>query len=345
MGINFKNWFALVRAEGIGPVKFKKYLSKDPELNNLPVGLKIDWQGVKKDLTWLEKDNCHVVLFTDKRYPINLKQINSSPPILFVKGNINNLNTMQIAIVGSRKASVLGKEQAYNFAKDLVDYGITVTSGLAEGIDTKSHIGAIDGNGKTIAVLGSGIDYIYPSRNKYLADLILASGGTIVSEFPVGIRPVASNFPRRNRIISGLSRGVLVVEASLKSGSLITAKYALEQNREVFAVPGSINNIFAKGCHQLIRQGAKLVENTTDILEELGAFLKSTSCAKKQVNDINLSEVESSVLDNIDYAITPVDIIIARCKDSAEKILQIIMQLEILGKIVAAPGGYARSLG
>lgn len=233
---------------------------------------KADWQGVEKDLRWLASPGCHMVHKTSRNYPPLLKEIHAAPFILFVQGNLARLADPQIAIVGSRNPTPVGCEIAAKFAYYFSNMGLTVTSGLALGIDGAAHKGALLGVASTIAVLGHGLDCIYPASHQELAGDILKANGALVSEFPIGVSPLPSHFPRRNRIISGLTMGTLVVEAALKSGSLITAKLALEQGREVFAIPGSIHNPLAKGCHALIREGAKLVETTQDVLEELQGF-------------------------------------------------------------------------
>ena len=230
---------------------------------------KADWQAVEKDLTWFASNNCYIIPKNSRDYPSQLNEIHGAPAILFVRGNVARLSDFQIDIVGSRHPTSVGINTAMQFARHFSCLGITVTSGLALGIDGAAHKGALLGKGSTVAVLGHGLDRIYPSSHQILAEEILERGGTLVSEFPPGISPAPSHFPRRNRIISGLTLGTLVVEAALKSGSLITAQLALEQGREVFAIPGSIHNPLARGCHALIREGAKLVETASDVLEEL----------------------------------------------------------------------------
>ncbi|MGK0269896.1 MAG: DNA processing protein [Cocleimonas sp.] len=228
---------------------------------------------VKQDLDWLAaSDQHHIITLNCPAYPQRLKQINDAPALLYVHGNLSILNDPQLGIVGSRNPTQGGHNNAYEFAKHLATTGLCITSGLALGIDGAAHQGAIDGNGPTIAVIATGIDRVYPAKHRELAHKIVENGA-IISEFPVGTHPDSRHFPRRNRIISALSYGVLVVEAALKSGSLITARLAMEQNREVFAIPGSIHNPLAKGCHQLIRQGAKLVETAEDILEEMSSVI------------------------------------------------------------------------
>ena len=223
---------------------------------------------IEKDLLWQEQANQHIIFSSEAEYPALLKQIDSVPPVLYVIGDKTLLNKVQLAIVGSRNPTPTGQETAYNFANYLAQAGMVITSGLALGIDAASHQGCLAAKGKTIAVAGTGLDRVYPAKNRELAHEI-AKCGAIVSCFPLGTGPSRGNFPKRNQIISGLSVGTLVVEAALKSGSLITARLAMEQGREVFAIPGSIHNPLSRGCHALIRQGAKLVETAEDIVEEI----------------------------------------------------------------------------
>jgi len=231
-------------------------------------------QKLAKDLAYFESQpNLHGLTYDDPLYPRLLREIPRPPPLLFVRGDPTCLSLPQLAIVGSRNPSGGGIENAERFAHYLAERGFAITSGLALGIDAAAHRGALRAGGKTIAVMGTGIDLIYPSRHRQLAQEIIDSGGALVSEFPLGTASHACNFPQRNRIISGLSGGTLVVEAAVQSGSLITASYALQHNREVFAIPGSIHNPLARGCHQLIRQGATLVETAQDIVDQLAGLL------------------------------------------------------------------------
>ena len=220
-------------------------------------------------LAWLEQPGRHLLCWDDPDYPALLAELPDAPPLLFIAGDPTLLERPQLAMVGSRRASRNGLDNAWAFSRSLASAGFVITSGLALGIDGAAHQGALDAGGKTVAVLGTGLERQYPQRHVALARQIVEGGGALVSELPLDCPPQASNFPRRNRIISGLSLGVLVVEASPSSGSLITARLAAEQGREVYAIPGSIHHPGARGCHQLIRQGAALVESVEDVLEAL----------------------------------------------------------------------------
>lgn len=225
--------------------------------------------GASHALAWLERPAQRLLMWDQPDYPALLGEISDAPPLLFVAGNLDILEKPQLAMVGSRRASRPGMDTAVAFSRSLAGAGFVITSGLALGIDAAAHQAALDVGGQTIGVLGTGLEKFYPQRNRRLADAMIASGSAVLSEFPLDAGPTASNFPRRNRIISGLSLGVLVVEASVASGSLITARLAAEQGREVYAIPGSIHYPGAKGCHQLIRDGAVLVETVEHILEAL----------------------------------------------------------------------------
>ena len=225
--------------------------------------------GAYHALAWLERPGQHLLMWDQPDYPALLAEINDAPPLLFVAGDPDVLEKPQLAMVGSRRASRPGMDTAAAFSRSLASAGFVITSGLALGIDAAAHQAAMDVGGRTVGVLGTGLEKFYPQRNRRLAEAMIASGSAVLSEFPLDAGPTASNFPRRNRIISGLSLGVLVVEASVASGSLITARLAAEQGREVYAIPGSIHHPGARGCHQLIRDGAVLVETIEHILEAL----------------------------------------------------------------------------
>jgi len=233
-----------------------------------------DEARLERDLAWLAGSGHELLAYTDKRYPQRLREISASPPALFCIGDVGLLDAPQLAIVGARSATAAGLENAQAFAEALASRGLVITSGLALGIDGAAHRGALAAGGGTIAVCGTGLDRVYPAQHRDLAHAI-AGHGLLISEFLPGTPPKAEHFPRRNRLISGLALGVLVVEAARESGSLITARLAADQGREVFAIPGSIHNPLARGCHQLIRQGAKLVETVDDVFVELAGVLGS----------------------------------------------------------------------
>ncbi len=347
---------ALLRVPGMGPVKLSEILENCSDLSQLfdATGHSrvtkgtVDWSLVEKDLTWAEQPNCHILTKENALYPPLLKEIHNAPPVLFVRGNAKLLARPQIAIVGTRHPTQLGTENARHFAEHFSKTGFTVTSGLAIGIDGAAHVGALLGVGNTIAVLGNGLDSVYPASHRALAHEIVENGGALVSEFPIGVPPLASHFPRRNRIISGLSVGTLVVEAALNSGSLITAKLALEQGREVFAIPGSIHSPLAKGCHTLIRQGAKLVETAEHVVEELGALMRYVirGEAERQVKETLPAEQShyEDLLAEIGYDCTPIEVVIQRSGLTAKAVSIMLLELELKGHVIAVPGGYARLL-
>lgn len=246
---------------------------------------------VEKSLTWLDKSpNHHIITLDNPLYPALLKTIPDAPPLLFIKGLPEILSSPQIAIVGTRHPSLEGKHHSYIFAKELTERGFVITSGLAIGIDGEAHRGAVEAGKKTIGVLGTGIEELYPKRHRKLSELILENQGALVSEFPLSMSAKAGNFPRRNRIIAGLSLGTLVVEAARKSGSLITAHLALDYNREVFAIPGSIQNPLSKGTHQLIREGALLTETIHDILEAFSGWQQTPTQLSPPQEELPFSE-------------------------------------------------------
>ena len=358
-----RDWLAVQRAPGIGPVTcialYQKLGQLAPLFSKnrselLACGVPESavsylqapaWDEVEADLRWAEQSGNSIMTWQDPLYPPLLKQAPSAPPVLYVTGDPSVLSTSQLAIVGSRNPTKSGAETAEQFAKFLAEAGLTITSGLAYGVDGASHRGALQGKGRTIAVMGTGLKHIYPARHQSLSEAIAAQGGALVSEFPPDTKPKAENFPRRNRISSGLSMGVLVVEAALQSGSLISARYAMEQGREVFAIPGSIHNPLARGCHALLKQGAKLVETAQDIIEELGALYQAASGNDElavEQHVVELDEEYQALLNCINYEPTPVDLMIARSGLTANTVSSMLLILELQGIIAAVPGGYVR---
>ncbi len=304
---------------------------------------------IDSTLTWAAQPGNRVVTLADHDYPKSLLTIADPPPVLYAKGNISLLTRQAIAIVGSRNATKQGLENAERFAQALSTAGLTVISGMALGIDASAHQGALlhvtsaRDNGSTVAVTGTGLDLVYPARHRDLAHKI-AAAGCLLSEYPLGTPAIASNFPRRNRIISGLSLGVLVVEAAAQSGSLITARSALEQGREVFAIPGSIHSPLSKGCHLLIRQGAKLVESAQDILEEL-RWHSDSSPVKTTAPAAQGDPLCDALLAAAGYDPVSVDQLAERSHLSAAEVQAGLLTLELDGKIELLPGGQYRRLG
>lgn len=309
-----------------------------------------DWHAVDCACGWLEAAPDRALLLLNERgYPFYLQQIPDPPLVLFVEGRVDSLNQPQLGMVGSRNPSPDGAGLAADFARGFSRAGVTITSGMALGIDASAHQGALNADGQTIAVAGCGPDRIYPKAHIRLAERIRANGA-LVSEFFPGTPPRADNFPRRNRIISGLSLGVIVVEAALRSGSLITARYAAEQGREVFAIPGSIHSPLARGCHRLIRQGAKLVESITDVLEELPPLATAPLATASSEADHNpLPEVNAlsadsvQVLEQMGDAPLSVDQLVVRSGLTADTVSSILLLLELRGLVTSQPGGvYSR---
>lgn len=376
---SLRSWLALSHVNKLGPVRIHSLLEvfetpsaifdagrsgwqeaglSEKMMQNLSAP---DWDKVDADLKWAEQENASIITLDDARYPSMLKNIPDAPPILYTLGQAEILKLPQLAIVGSRNPTHSGKDIAHDFAAYLTSMGMTVTSGMAMGIDAASHQGALDtmekgvsGHGFTVAVTGTGLDRVYPAKNRDIAHKI-AENGVLVSEYAPGTPPLPGNFPRRNRIISGLSMGVLVVEAALQSGSLITARLATEQGREVFAVPGSIHHSLAKGCHALIRDGAKLVETAKHILEELGGFAEISENPEIKVG-LNESKLISGqeegkffneaddeykqVLKCIDFEPTSVDKVVERSGLTADAVCSMLLVLELQGYVTALSGGY-----
>ena len=297
---------------------------------------------IKSCLDWQESAvDQHIISYGDPRYPALLKQISSPPLLLFTQGDLSLLNSPQIAIVGSRSCTPYGQEKALQLAQQLSQAGFTITSGLAIGIDGMAHQGALKETGATIAVLGTGLNKLYPKRHSSLANKIRETG-LLVSEFWPDTSAYPSNFPRRNRIISGLSLGTLVIEASVKSGSLITARYATEQNREIFALPGSVDNPQACGCLKLIQQGAKLVLSSEDITNEFPQLNLTKITAEKE---LKTPKNQHDLLNMIDYHLTSFDTILARSGLDVVSLQNELIELELNGIINVQPQGYIKLKG
>lgn len=288
-------------------------------------------------LRWLDDPVNHIVTFADTVYPRLLLEISDPPPLLYVKGNTDLLNRQALAVVGSRNATQQGRANAQAFSEELSYGGFTIISGMALGIDTAAHQGGLAAASSSIAIVGTGLDIVYPARNRALAHR-LAEEGALVSEFALGTPALAPNFPRRNRLISGFSRGCLVVEAALQSGSLITARHALEQGREVFAIPGSIHSPLSKGCHLLLKQGAKLAESSQDILEELGA-VASPHRADRALGVQPAAIGENAVLDALGFDPVDFDAVCQRSGLTPESASAMLLTLELEGIVGRLPGG------
>jgi len=303
-------------------------------------------RSARKDLDWLaEHPEVQVLSLEDEDYPPLLREIRRAPPLLFVRGSVTALSMPQIAMVGSRNPSTGGRDNARQFAAFLAGRGFAITSGLAMGVDGFAHAGALEVQGVTIGVVGTGIDRVYPARHRQLAEEIVVNGGAVVSEFPLRASPQPSNFPQRNRIISGLSGGTLVVEAALKSGSLITARYALQQNREVFAIPGSIHNPLARGCHRLIREGATLVETARDIVEQLGGYLgyQSDLFSTSSEASLELTDKEQKVLEALGHDPRDLDSLADDSDIDVGELSALLIGLQLKGAITETAAGFERT--
>ncbi|TFW00440.1 DNA-protecting protein DprA [Oxalobacteraceae bacterium OM1] len=290
---------------------------------------------------WAAQDGNHILTLADERYPRALLDIADPPPVLYAKGRLDLLAASALAVVGSRNATAQGVVNAERFSDALSKAGLTIISGLALGIDTAAHEGGLRGSGSTVAVIGTGLDIVYPARNRALAHRI-ADGGCLLSEYALGTPAIASNFPRRNRIISGLAQGVLVVEAAAQSGSLITARMAAEQGRDVFAIPGSIHSPLAKGCHLLIKQGAKLVECAQDVLEELRLPIQGNLSAPKPSNAA--CQPVSPLLAVLGFDPVDLDTLAARSGMDIASVNAELITLELQGDVEMLPGGSVRRL-
>jgi len=353
-------WLALSKVEGIGAIRIKNLLAHFNSIENIAsadvksleevegisAGLAMSIVKVRNqidieaELKKNKEKQINIITIDNPDYPLMLKDIYDSPAILYYKGNYSaSLFEKSLAIVGTRSATIYGREIAKNLAGELVKQGITVVSGMAAGIDTAAHKGALTAGGKTVAVPGCGADIIYPASNKELYWEIVKNG-LVLSEYPPETMPEAGRFPARNRIISGLCRGVIIIETPEKSGALITADFALEQGREVFAVPGNINNPKNKGCHNLIRQGAILITETKDILDELGWSEQFIKSSPKDKSPINLTDKEQKIYSLLGDGPVHIDVILEKSGINSSEIMQILMMLELKGIIQQLPGKF-----
>ncbi|MBB3061505.1 DNA-processing protein DprA [Microbulbifer rhizosphaerae] len=355
---------ALLRLEGMGSARYWQLIERfgsapaalqslpDTLLQKLPERAQSQWREYRSRgercelLAWAqaERERCgeigvQLVLCGDDEYPTLLAQIARPPPLLYLRGNTAALHLPQIAVVGARRASRGGLDNARAFAAELAGAGFAITSGLALGVDAAAHRGALNAGGATLAVLGSGVDRLYPRRNIPLAEEIVENGGAVISELPMGSGAEAANFPRRNRIISGLSLGILLVEAAVRSGSLITARLAAEQNREVFAIPGSIHNPLARGCHRMIKEGAALVETSADIVEQLGGLLAEPQSQNPDAGP-QLAEDQLRVIAALGGDLRSIEQIARDTGEDAGPLMATLLQLELAGLLEQLPGGY-----
>lgn len=353
-------WICLQKIEGLGGQGICKLLQKFgepahifgasyqdlktvvPETVASAIKQGPDLSLAETTLQWLNQENSHLITLADAAYPKALLEIPDPPPILYAKGNLDCLNMPSIAIVGSRNASVQGEKNAESFAQSLAESGLCIISGMALGIDGAAHRGALKANhGKTIAIVGTGLDIVYPAKHRELAHQI-AEQGLILSEFAIGTPSRPQNFPRRNRIISGLSLGCLVVEANVQSGSLITAKLAAEQGREVFAIPGSIHSPVSKGCHELIKQGAKLVDRIQDITDELAPHLSIFIPEYLSTKD---SHETNELLEIMGFDPISIDALTELTGLTSDDLSATLLMLELENKIASLPGGRYQRLG
>lgn len=354
---NKRYFLALNHMERVGPLTITKLMKRWPDLQDmfelsatglieagLPAALvesitHFDWRRVDEDWRWQEKDNHHLVTWADPEYPVLLREIHDPPAVLYARGDLTAFNQPSIAMVGTRKPSVTGSETARYFARELSKQAMTIVSGLALGIDAQVHQGCLDAGGKTIAVMGTGIDMIYPRRHRQLADEI-CQNGLLLSEFPLKTSVNAGHFPRRNRIISGLSLATLIVEAAVRSGSLITARLAMEQNRDVMAIPSSIHNPQARGCHHLLQQGAKLITSLEDVLVELNIVRHVPGLSEEQ--SVKWTANNEHCVKWIGFEVTSIDQIVDRSGLDLNAVTRCLAELEIQDVIRAVPGGYMR---
>jgi DNA processing protein len=352
-------WCALLRAPEVGCQTLNPLLAASTSARQLledppPTAPAIlrdylrapDWVGVEADMRWLDQPHNQLLRITEPNYPARLRELANPPSALFLHGDPDLLSLPQLAIVGSRTPSTGGRRNAKDFAAHLAAAGLVIGSGLATGIDAAAHRGALDADGLTLAVTGTGLDRVYPAKNRALAHEI-AMSGLLVSEFPTGTPPLPAHFPRRNRILAGLALGTLVVEAALKSGSLITARLASEAGREVFSIPGSIHNPLSRGCHALIRDGAKLVETGDHILEELGPLLDRTGFSLRELAAAPAAPADESatdpqhleLLDAMGFDPATTDDLVERTGFPAAEVSSILLLLELQGHVSSGAGG------
>lgn len=355
---DLRAWLTLNAIPGIGPARFRSLLgrfdspervlqAKAKDLLSVPgiderlaqtIGLNQDHQFVENQLELIERYNVQVVTYKNPAYPGNLKETYDAPPILFLRGGFSERDKYAVAIVGSRTPSDYGRLVAERLGRELAEKGITIVSGMARGIDTIGHRSCLAGGGRTIAVLGCGVDVIYPAENRKLMERIIESGA-VVSEFPMGAKPEAPHFPRRNRIISGLSLGVVVVEAGEKSGALFTAEFALNQNREVFAVPGQVTSMRSRGTNRLIKEGAKLVTSVADVLEELAPSVDRAFAPEMSVMpEIRLSDEERKIYETLSETPVHIDTIAKQTHFSTSRALTLLLSMELNGAVKQLSG-------
>lgn len=353
---HWRDWIALRLVRGVGNVTYRELLARFgspqaaltasvPLLMDAGVHAEVaraiasfdQWNAVDTELRKIAKAGVRLVTREDADYPENLTHLHDPPPFLYVRGSFRPEDRLAIAIVGSRFAGAYGRGVARDLARGLAERGVTVVSGLARGIDAEAHQATLEAKGRTLAVLGSGLDVIYPSEHRPLAAEIVAQGA-LISEFSLGSKPDAVHFPYRNRVISGLTLGTVVVEAAENSGSLITARFALEQNREVFAVPGPITSGRSRGPHQLIKEGAKLVENIEDILQEIAPALAPRVTVSPDPSLPPLEPHEAQLVGLFEHDPLHVDILIARSGLTPARVLEVLLGLELKGVVTQLPG-------
>lgn len=357
-------WLALVKTPGLGPVGIQQLLARWGSIDALFKAPIDAWRqeglstaviqallnpsndAIDKDLEWSQHENHHIITWDDGRYPTYLREIPAPPAVIYVKGQCDALQGKAIAVVGSRKATRCAQAFAHQLADALSQENIIIISGLAIGVDAAAHRGALHAHGRTVAVLGHGLQTIYPKNHHSLAASVVGCGA-LLSEYGIGVSPQAYHFPQRNRLISGLSKAVVVVEATRQSGSLITVNHALDQGREVFAVPGSLGNPAASGCHLLIKQGAQLIESPLDILEAMGwsNTEQPVFCSKKEQvgsSGLGLDCWQWKLLECVDYKMTTLDEVIRRSSCTMAEANAAVLLLELKGYITKVCGGYVR---